>query len=135
MRSDKSPQTLMSEDSKWKSSVTQDLMHIYSSLKKVLPSQSLPSLPASPGTAQDPAMSFDQGDPGNDPEADDHSYDSSPLDSPVNENLGHAPIGSLYQITGLRSLKFQEPGPEERERTCKALPDPDFISRGHSTCG
>ncbi len=129
-RLNKSLQTLMSEDSKWKSSVTKDLTNMYSSLDKVLQSLSLPSLPTPHTTAQEAAIFFDQEDNNNEQDEDEQSYDNSPKVSPLNENLSHVPIESLYQITGLRALRTHEPGPEEQERICKQLRDTDFISRG-----
>jgi hypothetical protein len=129
-RLNKSLQTLMSEDSRWKSSVTKDIGNIYSSLEKVLHSMALPPMPPARVTSEESAMFFDQDDQDNDQDEDDPSYDNSPKVSPLNENLSHVPIESLYQITGMRALRAHEPGPEEQERICKQLRDTDFISKG-----
>src|SRR5271154_3536696 len=107
-RLNKSLQTLMSEDSKWKSSVTKDISMMFNSLEQVLQSLSLPALPTPQSSLQDPAMFIDQDDQGNDQDDEDQSYDNSPKVTPVTENLSHVPIESLYQITGLRSLRAQE---------------------------
>ena len=128
-RLNKSLQTLMSEDSRWKTSVTKDIGNIYSSLEKVLQSMALPPLPPARVTSEE-SMFFNQDDQDNEHEDNDHSYDNSPKVSPLNENLSHVPIESLYQITGMRALRAHEPGPEEQERICKQLRDTDFISRG-----
>ena len=119
----------MSEDSRWKSSVTKDLATIHSSLEHVLQTLNLPPLPTAEITAQEPAIFFDQDDQGNDQDEEDRSYDNSPRMSPMHESLTHAPIESLYQITGLRSLRSQESVTEEQNRICKQLRDTDFISR------
>lgn len=129
-RLNKSLQTLMSEDSKWKSSVTRDISTMYSSLEQVLQSLQLPSLPTPQSSLQDPAMFFDQDDAGNDQDDDDQSYDNSPKVTPVTENLSHVPIESLYQITGLRSLRAQEGITDDQNKICKQLRDTDFIARG-----
>jgi Fungal Zn(2)-Cys(6) binuclear cluster domain len=129
-RLNKSLQTLMSEDSRWKSSVTKDIGNIYSSLEKVLQSMALPPLPPARVMSEESAMLFDQDDQDNEHDEDDPSYDNSPKVSPLNENLSHVPIESLYQITGMRALRAHEPGPEEQERICKQLRDTDFISKG-----
>ena len=129
-RLNKSLQTLMSEDARWKSSVTKDIGNLYSSLEKVLQSMSLPPLPPARVTSEESAMLFDQDDQDNDQDEDEPSYDNSPKVSPLNENLSHVPIESLYQITGMRALRAHEPGPEEQERICKQLRDTDFISKG-----
>lgn len=129
-RLNKSLQTLMSEDSKWKSSVTKDLAALHSSLEQVLQSLSLPSLPTPQISAHEPAIFFDQDEQGNDEEDEDQSHDNSPKVSPMNEGLPRVPIESLFQITGLRSLRSQESVTEEQNRICKQLRDSDFISRG-----
>jgi hypothetical protein len=129
-RLNKSLQTLMSEDSRWKSSVTKDIGNIYLSLEKVLQSLSLPPLPPARVMSEESVMFFDQDDQDNEHDDDDPSYDNSPKVSPLNENLSHVPIESLYQITGMRALRAHEPGPEEQERICKQLRDTDFISKG-----
>ena len=128
-RLNKSLQTLMAEDSRWKSSVTKDLAALHSSLDSVLTSLSLPSLPTPQVIAQEPAMFFDQDEQGNDDD-EEESRDNSPKPSPMTENIGHAPIESLYQITGLRALRSQETVVEEQSRICKQLKDTDFISKG-----
>src|SRR5690349_24821294 len=115
-RLNKSLQTLMSEDSKWKSSVTKDISAIYTSLEHVLKNLSLPPLPPAQISTQDPAMFFDQDEQANDQDDEDQSYDNSPKVSPVTENLSHVPIESLYQITGLRSLRAQESTTEDQNR-------------------
>jgi Fungal Zn(2)-Cys(6) binuclear cluster domain len=130
-RLNKSLQTLMSEDSRWKSAVTKDVSAIYAHLEGVLSTLSLPQMPALQSTAQDPAVFFDQDETNNDQDDDDDpSNDNSPKVSPVTENLSHVPIESLYQITGLRSLRATEGVTEDQIRICKQLRDSDFISRG-----
>ena len=130
-RLNKSLQTLMSEDSRWKSAVTKDVSTIYAHLEGVLNTLSLPQIPALQSSAQDPAVFFDQDEMNNDQDDDDEpSNDNSPKVSPVTESLSHVPIESLYQITGLRSLRATEGVTEDQIRICKQLRDSDFISRG-----
>ena len=129
-RLNKSLQTLMSEDSKWKASVTKDLTTVYSSLDHVLQRMSLPALPSLQTSTQDPAIFFDKNENPNDPDEDEQSPDNSPKVSPANEDLSHVPIESLYQITGLRALRPPESATDEQERICKQLRDSDFIARG-----
>lgn len=126
----KSLQTLMSEDSKWKSSVTKDVTAMYASLEQVLQALQLPRLPDLQTSTQDPAIFYDQADHENGDDDEDQSYDNSPKVTPVTDNLSHVPIESLYQITGLRSLKAAEGVTEDQSRICKQLRDADFISRG-----
>ena len=129
-RLNKSLQTLMSEDSRWKSAVTKDVGAIYAHLEGVLSTLSLPQMPALQSSAQDPAVFFDHDEQNNDQDDDDDpSNDNSPKVSPVTENLSHVPIESLYQITGLRSLRATEGVTEDQIRICKQLRDSDFISR------
>lgn len=123
----------MSEDSKWKASVTRDISNIHTSLQQVLQSLSLPGLPTPQISTQEPAVIFDneQDQDQEDPDEDDEqSYDSSPRLSPMAENVSQIPIESLYQITGLKSLRSQESVTDEQKRICKQLRDTDFISRG-----
>jgi Fungal Zn(2)-Cys(6) binuclear cluster domain len=125
----KSLQTLMSEDSKWKSSVTKDVTALYSSVEQMLQLLNLPALPQLQTSTQDPAIFFDQDDGGNE-EEEDQSLDNSPKVTPITDNLSHVPIESLYQITGMRSLRAAEGVSEDQSRICKQLRDTDFISRG-----
>ena len=126
----KSLQTLMSEDSKWKSSVTKDVTALYSSVEQIVQLLNLPVLPQMQTSTQDPAIFFDQDDPNNDQDEEDQSLDNSPKVTPVTDNLSHVPIESLYQITGMRSLRAAETASEDQTRICKQLRDTDFISRG-----
>ena len=128
-RLNKSLQTLMSEDSRWKSSVTKDLGNMYASLEQVLQTMSLPALPPPQIATHDPAMFFDTDEQPNEQEDEDQSYDNSPKVSPVNEHLAHVPIESLYQITGMRALRAHEVDAKEQDRICKQLKDTDFMSR------
>ena len=121
----------MSEDSRWKSAVTKDVGAIYAHLEGVLSTLSLPQMPALQSSAQDPAVFFDHDEQNHDQDDDDDpSNDNSPKVSPVAESLSHVPIESLYQITGLRSLRATEGVTEDQIRICKQLRDSDFISRG-----
>lgn len=127
----------MSEDSKWKASVTRDISNIHSSLQQVLQSMSLPGLSTPRISAQESAMIFDQDQENDQEDAEEEeeeeeaqSYDTSPKLSPMAENVAQIPIESLYQITGLRSLRSQESVTDEQKRICKQLRDSDFISRG-----
>ena len=129
-RLNKSLQTLMSEDSRWKASVTKDIAAIYSSLEEVLTNLSLPQIPPPQSSLQDPAIFFDPDDQVNDQDDEDQSFDNSPKVTPVTDNLSHVPIESLYQITGLRSLRATEGITEDQNRICKQLRDTDFIARG-----
>jgi hypothetical protein len=119
----------MSEDSRWKSSVTKDVTALYSSVEQIVQLLNLPGLPQMHTSTSDPAIFFDQDDP---PDADDDepSVDNSPKVTPVTENLSHVPIESLYQITGMRSLRAAEGITEDQSRICKQLRDTDFIARG-----
>lgn len=124
----KSLQTLMSEDSKWKASVTKDVLSLYSSVEQMLQLLNQPPLPQLQTSTQDPAIFFDQDDDGKDDE-DEQSPDISPKVTPITDNLSHVPIESLYQITGMRSLRAAEVVNEDQARICKQLRDTDFISR------
>lgn len=128
-RLNKSLQTLMSEDSRWKSSVTKDVTALYGSVEQILQLLNLPTLPQLQTSTQDPAIFFDQDDPAKD-EDEDESFDNSPKVTPVTDSLSHVPIESLYQITGMRSLRAAEGITEDQSRICKQLRDTDFISRG-----
>ncbi|KAK5942462.1 hypothetical protein PMZ80_005027 [Knufia obscura] len=126
----KSLQTLMSEDSKWKASVTRDVTAVYGSLERVLQLLNLPELPALHLSTSDPAMFFETEDPAADDDDDEPSADHSPKVTPITDNLSHVPIESLYQITGMKSLRAAEVVNEDQVRICKQLRDTDFISRG-----
>ena len=125
----KSLQTLMSEDSKWKSSVTRDVTSLYASVEQMVQLLNLPPLPQLQTSTQDPAIFFDQDDAGNE-EEEDQSFDNSPKVTPITDNMSHVPIESLYQITGMRSLRATEGISDDQSRICKQLRDTDFISRG-----
>ncbi len=121
----------MSEDSKWKASVTKDIGNIHTSLQQVLLSLSLPGLPTPHISTQEPAFIFDHDQEQEDGDGEEErSYDTSPKMSPMAENVAQIPIESLYQITGLKSLRSQESVNDEQKRICKQLRDTDFISRG-----
>lgn len=126
----KSLQTLMSEDSKWKSSVTKDVTALYGSVERVLQLLNLPDMPGLNLSTQDPAMFFEPDDPNAVDDDDEPSADNSPKVTPVTDHLSHVPIESLYQITGLKSLRAAEVVTEDQHRICKQLRDTDFISRG-----
>ncbi|EXJ67201.1 uncharacterized protein A1O5_09848 [Cladophialophora psammophila CBS 110553] len=129
-RLNKSLQTLMSEDSKWKAAVTKDVTALYAAVEEIVRTLQLPSLPQMLVSTQDPAIFFDQEEQGNDPDDEDQSFDNSPKVTPVADNLSHVPIESLYQITGMRSLRASENITEDQSRICKQLRDTDFIARG-----
>jgi hypothetical protein len=123
----------MSEDTKWKTSVIKDISSMHSSLQHVLQSLSLPGLSAPQTIAQEPAIIYDQYHEHEQDDLDDEEeplYDTSPRLSPISENVTQIPIDSLYQITGLKSLRPQETATDEQKRICKQLRDTDFISRG-----
>lgn len=127
-RLNKSLQTLMSEDSKWKAAVTKDVTSLYATVEEIVRTLQLPSLPQMLTSTQDPAIFFDQEEEKDDDE--DQSLDNSPKVTPVADNLSHVPIESLYQITGMRSLRATENITEDQSRICKQLRDTDFIARG-----
>ncbi|KIX07585.1 uncharacterized protein Z518_02238 [Rhinocladiella mackenziei CBS 650.93] len=120
----------MSEDSKWKAAVTKDVTALYSTVEEIVRTLQLPSLPQMLTSTQDPAIFFDQEEQGNDQDDEDQSIDNSPKVTPVADNLSHVPIESLYQITGMRSLRATENITEDQSRICKQLRDTDFIARG-----
>lgn len=123
----------MSEDSKWKASVTRDISNIHTSLQQVLQSMSLPGLSTPHVSTQEPTVIFDNDQEAENDDLDEEeeqSYDSSPKLSPMAEKLSQIPIESLYQITGLKSLRSQESITDEQKRICKQLRDTDFVSRG-----
>jgi hypothetical protein len=128
-RLNKSLQTLMSEDSRWKASVTKDVTSLYGSVEQILQLLNLPPLPQLQTSTQDPAIFFDQDDPAKEDD-EEESFDNSPKVTPVTDSLSHVPIESLYQITGMRSLRAAEGITEDQSRICKQLRDTDFISRG-----
>lgn len=117
----------MSEDSKWKAAVTKDVTSLYSVVEEIVRTLQLPALPQMLTSTQDPAIFFDQEEQNED---DDQSIDNSPKVTPVADNLSHVPIESLYQITGMRSLRTSENITEDQSRICKQLRDTDFIARG-----
>lgn len=122
----------MSEDSKWKASVTKDISRMHTALQQVLQSLSLPELPSPHVLVKEPTMILDRnrGQENEDfDEEDEQSYDSSPKISPMAENVAQIPSESLYQITGLKSLR-SDSITDEQKRICKQLRDSDFISRG-----
>lgn len=119
----------MSEDSRWKASVTKDVTALYSSVEQIVQLLNLPGLAQMHTSTADPAIFFDQDD-AQDPDDDEPSVDNSPKVTPVTENLSHVPIESLYQITGMRSLRAAEGITEDQSRICKQLRDTDFIARG-----
>jgi len=129
-RLNKSLQTLMTEDSKWKASVTKDVTALYKSVEQILDCLQMPQLPQLLLSTQDPAIFFDQEEQTGDADDEDQSLDNSPKVTPVADNLSHVPIESLYQITGMRSLRATENITEDQSRICKQLRDTDFISRG-----
>jgi hypothetical protein len=123
----------MSEDSKWKASVMRDISNMHTSLQQVLQLLSLPGLPTPHISNQEPAVQFDLDQENDHEDADEEeepSYDNSPKLSPMAENVAQIPIESLYQITGLKSLRSTESVTDEQKRICKQLRDTDFISRG-----
>ena len=97
----------MSEDSRWKASVTKDVIGLYGSLERVLQLLNLPELPSLNLSNSDPAMYFEADDPGgaDDEDDDEPSAVHSPKVTPITDNLSHVPIESLYQITGMKSLR------------------------------
>ncbi|KAL2423526.1 hypothetical protein ABEF94_010677 [Exophiala dermatitidis] len=119
----------MSEDSKWKAAVTKDVTALYSAVEEIVRTLQLPALPQMLTSTQDPAIFFDQ-DENNDQDDDEQSPDNSPKVTPVADNLSHVPIESLYQITGMRSLRATENLTDDQSRICKQLRDTDFIARG-----
>ena len=123
----------MSEDSKWKASVTRDISQMHTSLQQVLQSLSLPALPTPLILTQETSVIFDQDqelEQEDLEEDEEQSHDNSPKLSPITENVAQIPIESLYQITGLKSLWSQDSVTDEQKRICKQLRDTDFISRG-----
>ncbi|EXJ85090.1 hypothetical protein A1O3_05765 [Capronia epimyces CBS 606.96] len=128
-RLNKSLQTLMSEDSRWKAAVTKDVTALYATVEEIVRTLQLPALPQMLTSTQDPAIFFDP-EEHNDPDDEDQSLDNSPKVTPVADNLSHVPIESLYQITGMRSLRATENITEDQSRICKQLRDTDFIARG-----
>lgn len=126
----KSLQTLMSEDSRWKASVTRDVTALYSSVERVLQLLNLPELPALHLSTQDPAMFIETEDANAVDDDDEPSVDNSPKVTPITDHLSHVPIESLYRITGLKSLRVAESANEDQVRICKQLRDTDFIARG-----
>lgn len=120
----------MSEDSKWKASVTRDVTSLYGSLERVLQLLNLPEMPTLHLSTQDPAMFFETEDPNAADDDDEPSPENSPKVTPITDNLSHVPIESLYQITGLKSLRAAEVVSEDQVRICKQLRDTDFIARG-----
>lgn len=119
----------MSEDSRWKAAVTKDMTVLYSTVEEIVRTLQLPALPQMLTSTQDPAIFFDQEET-NDQDDEDQSLDNSPKVTPVADNLSHVPIESLYQITGMRSLRATENITEDQSRICKQLRDTDFIARG-----
>ena len=96
----------------------------------MLQSLSLPSVSPPHVSVQEPNFFFDHDrDDLYQPEGQEQSYDDSPKVSPMTESLTHVPIESLYQITGLRSLRSQD-AVEEDDVKANALSTPDIISRG-----
>lgn len=120
-----------SNGSRWKHEVVGDLGLIHSSLQQVLSKFSLPALPPLKATTaddSDPVQQYDAADR----EEEVPSCDNSPRSSPKGDALPHAPIESLYQLTGLRALRSDDPTEERKPTSDFASNHPvhDFISRG-----
>lgn len=107
-----------------------DITNIHASLRDVLQSLSLPPLPPPRTSAEEPNFFFDHDDLSHQAEEQDQSYDNSPKVSPMTDSLAHVPIESLYQITGLRSLRSQDTGGHLEEQKPSGPLAPDFIARG-----
>ncbi|KAL1990547.1 hypothetical protein VTN49DRAFT_6386 [Thermomyces lanuginosus] len=123
----KSLQTLIEEESKWRATVSHDLAILHSALGQTLRALRLPPLPPLqtplPDSADGEVPSISPAEsveskPGS-------GYESSPLQwrRSSEDVLAQVPIESLYEITRLRSLRG-ETVEEDHSR-----PD-DFISRG-----
>lgn len=96
----------------------------------MLQSLSLPSISPPHVSVQEPNFFFDHDrDDLYHPGEQEQSFDASPKVSPMTESMTHVPIESLYQITGLRSLKSQD-AVEEDDNKANGLSTPDMISRG-----
>ncbi|PCG91581.1 Hypothetical protein PENO1_070490 [Penicillium occitanis (nom. inval.)] len=122
----KSLQTLIDEESRWRKTVSHDLTIMHSALEETLRALSLPALPSlhTPlpelGSLQEPEAPIThtttESITARDPEI------SSQL-QPAQETSSHIPIESLYELTRLRSLRGEtvEEQPSNHD---------DFISRG-----
>ena len=63
-------------------------------------------------------------------EEQEQSCDDSPRLPPMSEALANVPIDSLYQITGLKSLRTEAANGEENRSQDYTPMEPDFISQG-----
>ncbi|KAL1985249.1 hypothetical protein VTN96DRAFT_8048 [Rasamsonia emersonii] len=119
----KSLQTLIDEESRWRKTVSHDLTVIHAALQQTLRSLGLPALPALhtplPETVDGQANEVAVADDAEPPPL----FDTSPQGPPSDDMLAQVPIESLYEITRLRSLRG-----EAVEEDRGGLDD--FISRG-----
>lgn len=106
-----------------------DLGQIHASLQEALAKLSLPALPPLRINSSKRIEEQTEREGG---EPDDSPYDASPTLSPKDDELPHAPIDSLYQITRLKNLRSDD-SPNERktslDQNASHLVN-DFISRG-----
>lgn len=81
--------------------------------------------------AHEAAEPLDHVSPSQPQENHDDSYDTSPELSPQKESaMPHVPIESLYQITGLKSLRSETTAEGENSARRTSLMSQDFIARG-----
>ncbi|RDW58887.1 hypothetical protein BP6252_13363 [Coleophoma cylindrospora] len=129
----KSLQSHMDDESRWRNTVSHDLVHIHKALDNVLRSLSQPVLPALETTIlreQTHARNFD--DASSPTEIGHEMCDVSPQLSPtVDEFLAQIPIESLYEITRLRSLRSTVVDTDPASEPQAKLPAiDDFITKG-----
>ena len=126
----KSLQTLMHEDSKWKNSVSSDLTAVHGAVQRILQSLSLPQIAALQTTPLEYDGDLDNDDTSHDVEESQPVYESSPKALPIQDTGEHVPIDSLFQITGLKPLRTQEAENVDQKHKTTWQQRPDLIQKG-----
>ncbi|KAH8703565.1 hypothetical protein BGW36DRAFT_369545 [Talaromyces proteolyticus] len=125
----KSLQTLIDEESRWRKTVGHDLTVMHSALKQTLQALSLPSLPTLltpvPELGNSHEQEFQSIQHTLEPAPHKPTFDVSPQLHPADhDTIAQVPIDSLYELTHLRSLRGETLEEQHGSR------HDDFISRG-----
>ena len=112
--------------------MSHDLLHMHKALDDVLHSLSKPPLPAFETVViGEPSRNRNYDDVSSPTETGNDLCDMSPKLSTADESLAQIPIESLYELTGLRSLRSAVVGSDPNvEQSAKPLLIDDFITKG-----